>query len=212
MFSDRADAARKLVQKMRDLEKAPGTVVTGIPPAGALIAAEVSMGLSLPIACLGLYKVPMPTRPDLTLGVIDEDGHVTLDAVTELTRHEVTKAGEVVLDRLKADMARCHEGFESPSFDSKTVVITDDAVLSPLPVQGAVDLLKRRGAKRLVLATPVISMAVRDQVTSLFDYVYVLHVARHALAVSEFYSHAAEPTLEELMISVRGAISASRGG
>lgn len=211
MYTDRADAARKLVHELEDFKGRTDTVVAGIPPGGAIVAAELAIGLRLPFACLGVYTVPMATRPDAVLGVIDEDGTVTLDTVTEVTRYEVLKAGESALETLRADLEQCREGFEDPGFEGKTVIVSDEAIMSALPMQAAVGLLRTRGASRLVLATPVMAMDVRDEVTALFDYVYVLHTARHGRAAPDYYSKVGEPTLEELMISVRGAYAASGG-
>lgn len=205
MYANRAEAAAALAERLKVEAGKAGTVIAGIPPAGAIVGAQVALKLDLPFACSGVYKVPMAARPDATLAVIDMDGEVTLDPKSELTRHEVQKRGASTLARLHADLERCRGDAKEPDFAGATVIVVDHAVFSTLVVRAAVACIKRHGAKRVILATPVIGSAALEEASREFDEVIALNVSHSGGGLDRSYVDHSPPTEDELLSTVRVA-------
>lgn len=205
MYANRAEAAAVLAERLKVEAGQAGTVIAGIPPAGAIVGAQVALKLDLPFACSGVYKVPMAARPDATLAVIDMDGEVTLDPRSELTRHEVQKKGASTLARLHADLARCRGDAKEPDFANATVIVVDHAVFSTLVVQAAIACIRRHGAARVVLATPVISSEALAEASREFDDVIALQTSHAGAGLDRFYVDHSLPTESELLSTVRVA-------
>jgi len=205
MYKSREDAAKELTPRVRDALGGREAVIAGVPAGGAVIGARVAIDLDLAFACAGVYKVPVATLPNTTLAVIDADGRVTLDPRSELTRYEVQKEGATVLARMHRDLERCRSGAEEPDFKDATVVVIDDAVLSTLVVQAAASYLRRMGALRVVLATPVISTRARAEAERDFDEIIALHDVRNTDDLARFYADYRTPDEEEMQSTVHVA-------
>lgn len=205
MYANRTETAGALAQRLSERERQQGVVVAGVPPAGAIMGAQLAIELGLPFGCSGVYKVPVATRPDATLAVIDMDGEVTLDPRSELTRHEVQKRGASTLARLHADLARCRGDAVEPDFTDAEVIVVDQAVFSPLVVRAAATCARRHGARRVVLATPVISAKALDEATRYFDEVVAMQTSGTATDLDQFYADHSFPSEQEMLSSVRAA-------
>lgn len=205
MYTNREEAARALVERLRPVIANTDAVVAGVPAGGAVVAARVALAFDLPFACAGVYKVPIATLPDSTLAVIDADGHVTLDPHSELTRYEVQKLGATTLARMHRDLEKCRSGAEEPELDSATVVVVDEAVLSGLIVSAAATYLRHEGAARVILATPVITTSARAEAERHFGKIIAIHTVPDTDDVAHFYSEYRAPGEDEMRTTVHEA-------
>ncbi len=207
MFADRAAAASALAGRLAAYRGKKDVIIAGVPPAGAIVGALAAIELDLPFGCSGVYKVPVATRPDATLAVIDMDGEVTLDPRSELTRHEVRKLGASTLARLHTDLERCRNGATEPDFQGAEVIVVEQLALSALVVRAAAACVRRHGASRIVLAAPVMSAEVQAEAGGAFDEVIALEVARVDGDAARLFADHAFPGEEEMLATVRRAYS-----
>ncbi|GLY67810.1 phosphoribosyltransferase family protein [Amycolatopsis taiwanensis] len=158
LFTDRADAGRRLAQRLEEL-RGEDVVVLGLPRGGVPVAFEVARALHAPLDVIVVRKLGVPYQPELALGAIGEGGVRVLDdeivRAAHVTVEEVAaveKAGRAELERR---LARFRGGRAGIAVAGRTVVIVDDGVATGSTARAACRVARARGAARVVLAVPV---------------------------------------------------------
>lgn len=78
MFQDRHHAGRLLAAALGALRGQP-VVVLGLPRGGVPVAAEVATALGAPLDVIVVRKLGLPSRPEVAMGAIGEDGVRVVD-------------------------------------------------------------------------------------------------------------------------------------
>ncbi len=104
-FRDRADAGRRLAERLLRCTLEEPIVVVGLPRGGVPVAAEVARALHVPLDVLVVRKLGCPWQPELAMGAVGEGGVIVLDraliaklglrseAVGEVIRRERAELG-----------------------------------------------------------------------------------------------------------------------
>ena len=201
MFDDRIDAGRQLAEHLRAYRGAD-TVVVGLPRGGVPVAAEVARRLDAPLDVILVRKLGVPYRPELGMGAIAE-GDITVLNEDLIARVGVDDAAiRTVADRERAELERRirrYRGERPPvPVEGRTAILVDDGIATGSTARAAVDVLRRRGASRVVLAAPV---APREAVATLghaADEVVTVETPRLFMAIGQFYDDFSQTTDDEV--------------
>jgi putative phosphoribosyl transferase len=196
-YESRASAGAALGARLVAFDPSE-TTVCGIPRGGAVVGARAAIEAGLPYECLVVCKIGMPCFPDVTLGAIDEDGEVLFDPRTQLTRVEVARVGGSLLDRIKEKVALCRGDRDVASLEGRTAVIVDELVADPILPVAALKLARKRGADRVILATPAITTALTRDLSVDFDDLIALETPSTIRSLSDVYRDAADPSDREI--------------
>src|SRR5512136_400997 len=96
MFRNREDSGRQLAGLLRGYERAPDTVVLGLPRGGVVVAAEVARALALPLDVIVAAKVGAPGNPEFAAGAVAPDGIVTPNERAGFSAADIEHAAEDV--------------------------------------------------------------------------------------------------------------------
>jgi len=200
-FRDRADAGRQLATRLSAYRDEP-VVVVALPRGGVPVAAEVAMALRAPLDVLVVRKLGCPWQPELGMGAIAE-GDITVRNVELIARLGVDDAAvRSVADRERTELERRirrYRGERPPvPVEGRTVILVDDGIATGSTARAAVDVLRRRGAARVVLAAPV---APREAVATLgnaADEVVTVETPRLFMAIGQFYDDFSQTTDDEV--------------
>ncbi|MGA2319190.1 MAG: phosphoribosyltransferase family protein [Solirubrobacteraceae bacterium] len=157
-YLDRRDAGRQLARELIDLtDERP--VIVALPRGGVPVAVEVARELGAQLEILAVRKLGAPGNPELGVGAVAEDGTGVLDPQSA-GRLGMTQAMlEETLARESQEMRRRVEHYRDgrPSIPVKgrTVIVVDDGLATGLSDLAAVRALRKRGARRIVVAAPV---------------------------------------------------------
>jgi len=77
-FRDRADAGRRLAERLRHL-RGEDAVVLGLPRGGLPVAAEVARVLDAPLDVIVVRKLGVPFQQELAMGAVGEGGAVVVN-------------------------------------------------------------------------------------------------------------------------------------
>jgi putative phosphoribosyl transferase len=158
VFRDRNDAGRQLAAALRD-RALPDPVVLGLPRGGVAVAAVVAAELGAPLDVVLVRKVGAPRQPELALAAIGEDG--------ALARNEQVLASFGVDDewlgsladderRVLDERTRAIRSVRAPEpLAGRDAVVVDDGIATGATARAACAVLRTRGVRRLVVATPV---------------------------------------------------------
>src|SRR4051812_34991700 len=176
-FSNRVDAGRKLAQQLLHVgPEAP--VVVGLPRGGVPVAAEVALAIAAPLDLCVVRKIGAPYFPELGMGALAEGGflHLNAEVIGELGARprDVDRAVRHELRELEERGQRLRHGKPPRDVKNRTVILVDDGIAPGGTTQAAVLSLSARGARRIVLATPVAATQALQALERVVDEVVCL--------------------------------------
>ncbi len=189
-FRDRADAGRRLAAVLTHFA-GENPVVEGLPRGGVPVAFEVAAALGAPLDVLLVRKLGCPGQPELGLGAIGEGGvRVVNDAlvarlgIPESTLDDIAAhEGETLsrrLQLLRGDRDRVPVA-------GRTVIVIDDGLATGYTARAAIEVMRRVGARKVVLAVPVAPADAVEEMRAVADDVVCLLTPAWFMAIGEFY-------------------------
>jgi len=189
MFNDRADAGRRLSEKLRAANIPRSAVVLGIPRGGVAVAAEVARELDLPLDVVASAKVGAPGNAEYAIGAVAADGEVYANPVSGFSAEDVRNFSGPALAKVRHSLAEFRAGMPPLDLEDRTAVVVDDGLATGLTALAAVEYVRRAGAERVVLAVPVASLGSIHSLESSADELVVVEVPPGFSAVGQFYRH-----------------------
>lgn len=202
LFRDREHAGRDLAPALaRYREDSP--IVLGLTRGGVPVAYEVAQALGAQLDVWVVRKLGAPIQPELGMGAVAEGGEVFVDA--QIVRQVGASDAEVqeIVARKTAEVEvqcrRFRRGREAPDVSGKTVLLIDDGIATGGTARAALRALRRKGARRLVLAVPVGSTDTLEALASEADEVVCLWPQRRLYAIGLSYEDFATVTDDDVL-------------
>jgi predicted phosphoribosyltransferase len=191
-FLDRRDAGRQLAQRVAALELEQ-PIVYALPRGGVPVAAEIAAAIGAPLDLVLVRKIGAPMQPELAVGAV-VDG----EAPELVINHDIardTGASQEYIDRVcareLAEIERRRRLYlaDRPRPDPKgrTAVVVDDGIATGATAIAALHALKKRGARRLVVAVPVAPPDTVERLQREADDVICLLQPLDFWGISAFY-------------------------
>jgi predicted phosphoribosyltransferase len=220
LFTDRSDAGRQLAIEMKKLVLQQ-PVVYALPRGGVPVAFEVATALGAPLDLLLVRKLGAPHQPELAVGaVVDgETPEVVLNAdiaAAVATNEYIAAAKAVALREIERRRALYLRGRAATDPSGRDAIVIDDGVATGATALVAVHALKRRGARRVIVATPVAPPDTVARLAAEADQVVCLAQPDWFSGISQFYLDFHQLEDEEVVelldrASVRPAAPPKRG-
>lgn len=190
IFRDRRDAGKRLavlLDPIRDEQP----VVVGMPRGGVPVAAEVARALDAPLDVVLVRKIGAPRNPEYALGALAEGG---VYVVSYETAHALGLS-DIDLQRLIREVegelterTRMYRGGREPlDVRGRTVILVDDGLATGRSARAALRSLRRRGARRVILAVPVAAPASVQALRGKADEVVCVEAPDDLWAVGAWY-------------------------
>ena len=181
-FKDRTEAGRKLALALRKF-KGREVVVLALPRGGVPVAAEVAAALHAPLDLILVRKIGVPMQPELAMGAVVDgaDPHVVRnDDVIGLTGISEREFAEI-RDRELLEIERRRQKYlgnrARAEVAGRVAIVIDDGIATGATMRAALQAVRPRGPKRLVLAIPVAPTSTlrelgneTDEIVCLEDY------------------------------------------
>jgi putative phosphoribosyl transferase len=157
-FSDREEAGALLAARLYGMGL-EDPVVLALPRGGVAVAVPIAERLGCPLDVLVTRKLGYPEQPELGVGAIAEGGEPVFDRLL-LYRLGLTEQDlDDVLDYERGELARRVEVYRGarPLIDlaGRDAVIVDDGLATGSTARAAVDAVRTRRPRTLILAVPV---------------------------------------------------------
>lgn len=165
-----------------------------IPNGGVPVALEVATALKAELDLIVCRKVPMLLNPEGSLGAAADDGTVILN-------EEAVKRIGLNRQQLEHDISRIRADIKQRSLlykgdrpivrvGGKTVIVIDDGLASGYTMMAAVESVRHRQPKEIVVAIPVASAVAFERVKKVADKVVACNVGyMPKFYVSDFYKY-----------------------
>jgi putative phosphoribosyl transferase len=188
MFDNRQDAGRQLAEK---LEKYAGkdVIVLAIPRGGAEVGYEVAKALSCEFSILVARKLPFPDDPEAGFGAIAEDGSTYLIPEARLWMDPgiVKKAKKEQKKELSRRIKALRPRKGLPKLRGKTVILVDDGIAMGCTIRAAVMLLRKKRAKKIIIAAPVSSEVMVTRLKTVVDEVVMVETPSLFTSIATSY-------------------------
>jgi predicted phosphoribosyltransferase len=208
LFRDRTQAGERLAARLQSYRGAPDTVVLGIPRGGIVVAAAISSALALPLGICPVRKLGAPGNSELAIGAVDDDSGLVLDrglarrlgvTVEELEAEVQKQRTEIKrwLGQFGEDVSRVQPG--------QQVILTDDGIATGATARAGIKAVRRKGARRVILAVPVAPRDSFYELSQLVDEAVCIATPDPFYAVGNFFDHWPQVTDSEVMGLLRPA-------
>ncbi|MFN3813568.1 MAG: phosphoribosyltransferase [Aquificaceae bacterium] len=211
VFRDRISAGRLLGEHIKDkIDKEMNPIVLGIPRGGVLVSKEVSRVLNLPMGIVIVRKLGVPSNPELAFGAVDPDGEVYLDKKTieyfGLSEEDIKKVVQEELSKIKEREKKFIKG-RMPELKGREVILVDDGLATGYTMIASVNFVKRKGAKKVVVASPVCPQDTEKKLKIYADEVYCYYVPHEPnFAVGMFYKDFHQVEDKEVMETLEDGV------
>jgi putative phosphoribosyl transferase len=199
ILPNRAEAGRRLAEKLTSYVNDSQAVVLGLPRGGVPVAYEIAKSLHLPLDVCLVKKLGLPNNPEVAIGAVAEDallhdytGHITI--IDEDTAHlqgvdpEEIKA---IAARVKADLRwrdHCYRDCRPLlNLFGQVLILVDDGIATGLTMQAAIDILKQHQPEKIIIATPVASASAIAELATQVEEIVSLITPQYFNAVGFWY-------------------------
>ena len=190
MFHDRHDAAVRLVRALLSYRDRKDAVVMAVPRGGLPIGGVLAGELGLKLDVILTKKIGHPDNPEFAIGAVSLKDEIIDE---ELVSREGISGrwldAEIarIRDSLRARYRMYHGAGRPLPVAGRTVILTDDGAATGRTLLVAIDLLRREGAARIVVALPVAPPETVALLERRADEVVCLEIPSSFAAIGEFY-------------------------
>jgi predicted phosphoribosyltransferase len=169
-------------------------VVLAIPNGGVPVAVEVAGAIKADLDLVVCRKVPILLNPEGSLGAAADDGTVILneEAVKRIgfSRHRLEDEINKVRAEIKQRSLLYRGDRPIVRVGGKKVIVIDDGLASGFTMTAAVESIRHRRPKEVVVAVPVASAMAVKQVEKVADKVVTCTTSfLPKFYVSDFYQY-----------------------
>lgn len=186
-FPDRESAAILLAEKIK-AKINQNTLLLAIPRGGVATGKVMAKKLGLEMDLLLCKKVGHPFNPEYAIGSVCSDGSaVQTDHSSDSYADYFEKESKKLSSWLQTRYQELTKRQQPIPVRNKEILLCDDGVATGSTMLAAVRSLRHQGAKKISVATPVISLSALTVLSKVSDAVYYLNAPHPFGAVGEFY-------------------------
>lgn len=190
MFADRLEAGRALAEKLAGYKARRDAVILAVPRGGVVIGAALAERLALPLDVILTKKIGHPGNPEFAIGAVSLTGEAVDAALLEREGIPASYV-ESMVARIRESLwqrYRLYRGTSRPmSVAGKTVILADDGAATGRTLLAAIELLRRDGAERIVVAIPVGPPDAVEALRRAADETVCLEIPEDFMAIGEYY-------------------------
>jgi len=193
IFNDRYDAGRQLAERLAEY-KGKSALVLAIPNGGVPVGLEVARELDADLDVVIVRKLPLPLNPEAGFGAVADDSTIMLNE--ELVRKAGLTPEQIngLVDKVRGDIRQRSMLYRKDKPLSlardRVVIITDDGLASGFTMKAAVESVRHRRPREIIVAVPVASIAAMEQVKPVADKIVTVAIGKKPkFAVVTFYKH-----------------------
>jgi predicted phosphoribosyltransferase len=193
IFENHNDAGRQLAEILYDY-KNKSIVVLAIPNGGVPVSMEVAKVLKSDLDLIICRKIPMPLNPEAGFGASADDGTIVLNEEIvkkiSLNRQQIEHEANKVRLEIKRRIMLYKRDHPLVRVNGQVVIIVDDGLASGMTMMAAVESVRHRRPKEVVVAVPCASAIAVKQLERVADKVLTCIIGyMPRFTVADFYRY-----------------------
>ncbi|BDY11854.1 phosphoribosyltransferase [Hydrogenimonas cancrithermarum] len=200
VFRDRQDAGRHLARALLHY-KAEHPLVLAIPRGGTEVGFEVAKALNADFDILIARKLPFPDNPESGFGALAEDGSLYLIPAYAKMLDPVLIESIIARqqEEIRRRIVRLRGGRSITPLAGRTVILVDDGIAMGSTMHAAIAFSKHQHAAKIVVAAPVGSPSIKEELEQIVDDVVILSTPPYFRAVADAYENWYDVSDEEVL-------------
>ncbi len=201
LFQDRREAGKKLGIA---LGKFAGTdaVVLALPRGGVPVGFEVAQALHTPLDVFVVRKLGVPGQEELAMGAIASGGVRVLNRTIIEGLAIPPEQIDAVAAREEHELERRESAYRgargSLDVQGRVAILVDDGVATGSSMRAAVTALRQKGPREIVVAVPVASRYICDELQEEADQTVCLYTPLDFFAVGQWYQEFSQTSDDEV--------------
>ena len=202
LFRDRKDAGRRLAERLARY-RGEDSVVLALPRGGVPVGYEVARALKVPLDVFIVRKLGAPNQPELGIGAVAQDGSRVLN---ERIVEEIGVSEEYIERVAAEETIEAERRFKlfrrerpEPEVRERTAILVDDGIATGVTTRAAIEALRRRDPRRLVLAVPVCTTHTAESLRREVDELICLEAPSNLMAIGLWYRYFEQTSDEEVI-------------
>jgi len=193
IFENRYDAGVKLAAKLEEY-KNQSVIVFAIPNGGIPVGMQVALALNAELDMVISRKIPIPLRPEGGFGAVADDGTTIYNEPVlkhiNLSEQQINYQVNLVRSNIQQRSIFYRGNKPLSLISGKTIILVDDGLASGYTMMAAVESLRRRRPKQIIVAVPAAPAAAVINVEKTADKVVTVETAyTPKFYVSDYYKY-----------------------
>lgn len=201
-FRNRTAAGQLLATRLQNYRDRSDVLVLGLPRGGVPVAYEVAKALNAPLDICLVRKLGVPGHKELAMGAIASDGVRVLNYDVVSTLGISSKTIDAVAARELRELQRRDRAYRGdrplPTVKNHTVILIDDGLATGATMRAAVAVLKQEQPQSIIVAIPVASPAVCDELKAEVDQVVCVATPEPFYSIGLWYEDFLQTTDEQV--------------
>jgi putative phosphoribosyl transferase len=189
-FRDREDAGRRLGERLEQYRD-EDPIILALPRGGVPVAYEISRALRAPLDIFIARKLGAPRRKEFGIGAVAQGGVLVLNEraveVLEIPEEYIVRAVREETEEIERRLRLLRGDRPEPEVGGRTAILVDDGIATGVTARSAVEALRRRGPRRLILAAPVCAQPSAELLRPEVDELVCLKAPPDLAAISLWY-------------------------
>lgn len=208
MFANRIEAGRLLGTQLLNLAESAcdgaEIVVLALPRGGVPVGYEVAKELGAALDVFVVRKLGAPMQPELAMGAIASGGVCVMnEEVVHALGITPTQIHEAIANETRELRRRelAYRGDRPPlDVEGRCVFVVDDGLATGYTMRAAVEALRKRSPKKIIVAVPVAAQSTCAQLQQHADSVICLMTPFDFAAVGQWYRRFDQTSDEEVRL------------
>lgn len=198
MFENRQEAGKLLAKK---LVKYKGTdaVVLAVPRGGVTVGYEVAQELNLPLDVVLAKKIGHPLNPEFAIGSVSLESQ-QIDSYENVPQTYIQNEIHRIRKALEEKRTLYQGKHPAMPIAGKTVIVVDDGIATGNTLLATIALLRKTGAAKIVVASPVIPMNRVQAFNEAADEFIYLRCDENFPGVGAFYHNFEQVSDDEVIL------------
>ncbi|MFM1794102.1 MAG: hypothetical protein RL642_487 [Bacteroidota bacterium] len=199
-FENREDAGQQLSSLLLEKNIFPDCIVA-IPRGGVPVALVIAKQLHLPVKLIFIRKLGHPINHEFAIGATTANNILVHNDVFIKDHHpELTALIDKERNRIVEMRKKFAHEIDFASIRQKHILLVDDGIATGTCIELAVQELRKNGAKKITIATPVCPFNSYQHLKKIADEMICCIVAQQFTGISSFYHHFDQLTDDEVTL------------
>lgn len=215
-FKSRAEAGQKLAAEIVKRYQGTPCAVVGLSDGGVMVGAQIAMQLKCVLTMLVSEAIELPREPNPLAGITQDGSFAYNRAYSPGEIEDFVSEYHSVIEQEKMqkmqDMHRLagrgREGLiRKDLLKDHNVILVSDGLPNGFSLDIAAEFLKPIHISKLIVATPLASVAAVDRMHILADDIYCLSVIEEYISTDHYYDKQDVPDHEVVIKTIEQVVS-----
>lgn len=199
-FENREDAGQQLSTLLLEKNIVADCIVA-LPRGGIPVALVVANNLHLPLKLLFIRKLGHPINQEFAIGATTDKNILVHNDVFIKDQHpELTTLIDKERKRICEMKNKFAHEIDFNATKQKSILLVDDGIATGTCIELAIQELRKNGANKIIIATPVCPFNTYQHLKKIADDIICCMVAQQFTGISSFYHHFEQLTDDEVVL------------